>query len=302
MYDVVFKKLMGNEKVAKFFIETLLEQHIESIELKPQEFAFIKGIAPDDEEGIRYAKERLQERLAINVYRLDFLATIKTETGEYKKVLIEIQKAKNQFDLMWFRDYLTEQYKKENMVNNETMMLPKTTIYILGFKLPEIETPCIRVQHEYFDLTNKTTLTTRSEIVDKLNDDCIVIQVNRITDRYQTTLDQLLSIFEQRHYTDSKEITKSYKHSTDHEVLKTKTDILHYVGTEPEERKQIENEQEGLRTLNAYFKETERKLQEDIKKKKEALKEKDQALSQKDKVINEKDKLIEELKRRLSGQ
>ena len=35
IYDVVFKRLMENEKVAKFFIGTLFEQSIESIEAKP---------------------------------------------------------------------------------------------------------------------------------------------------------------------------------------------------------------------------------------------------------------------------
>jgi len=35
IYDVVFKRLMENDKVAKFFIGTLLEQTIENIEVKP---------------------------------------------------------------------------------------------------------------------------------------------------------------------------------------------------------------------------------------------------------------------------
>jgi hypothetical protein len=32
IYDVVFKRLMENDKVAKFFIGTLLEQTIETVE------------------------------------------------------------------------------------------------------------------------------------------------------------------------------------------------------------------------------------------------------------------------------
>lgn len=74
------------------------------------------------------------------VFRLDFIAAIKTDTGEHKTVLIEIQKAKNPIDLLRFRNYLAEQYKKEDTVNNENIVLPITTIYFLGFKLPEIET------------------------------------------------------------------------------------------------------------------------------------------------------------------
>jgi hypothetical protein len=137
IYDVVFKKMMENDKVAKFFIGTLLEQTIEAIEVKPQEFTYS------------------DELTALAVFRLDFIATIKTESGELRKVLIEIQKAKNHFDLMRFRNYLAEQYKKEDKFNNVRVILPITTIYILGFKLPEISSPCIKVERNYRDLIDK---------------------------------------------------------------------------------------------------------------------------------------------------
>ena len=150
IYDVVFKRMMENERVAKFFIGTLLEQIIETIEVKPQEFTYTDELA------------------GISVFRLDFIAPIKTETGEYKKVLIEIQKAKKQIDLMRFRNYLAEQYKKEDTVKDEKVVLPITTIYILGFKLPEITTPCIKVERNYKDLINKITLSEKSDFVEKL--------------------------------------------------------------------------------------------------------------------------------------
>ena len=38
IYDAVFKRLMEDNRIAKFFIGTLLEQIIESVEVKPQEF------------------------------------------------------------------------------------------------------------------------------------------------------------------------------------------------------------------------------------------------------------------------
>jgi hypothetical protein len=279
---------MENEKVAKFFIGTLLEQVIESVEIKPQEFTYIKDLDQDDSEVIKFIKEKVQERLSINVFRLDFIATIKADTGEHKKVLIEIQKAKNPIDLMCFRNYLAEQYKKEDKVNNENVVLPTTTIYILGFKLPEIETPCIKVGRNYKDLVNKITLSQKSEFVERLTHDSFVVQVGRITDRYQTRLDKLLSVFEQRNFTDDKEITKDFAHEPDIDELKTMTDILHHVGTDPKERKQIEIEQEAWRTVNAMFEEKERKYQKELEEQRKAL--------------NEKDKLIAELMRKLNEQ
>lgn len=286
IYDVVFKRLMENEKVAKFFIGTLLEQEIVAVEVKPQEYTY-KGEL-ETAKGIQDAEERIRERFSIWVYRLDFIATIKTDTGEYKKVLIEIQKAKNPIDLMRFRNYLAEQYKKEDKINNENIILPITTIYILGFKLPEIETSCIKVERNYKDLINKITLDKKSEFVEKLTHDSFIVQVDRITDRYQTRLDKLLSVFEQRNFTDDKEITKDFIHEPDIDELKTMTDILHYVGTDPKERKQIEIEQEAWRTVNAMFEEKERKYQKELEEQRKAL--------------NEKDKLIEELMRKLNEQ
>ncbi len=275
IYDVVFKRMMENEKVAKFFIGTLLEQIVETIEVKPQEFTYTDELA------------------GLAVFRLDFIATIKTDKGELKKVLIEIQKAKNQIDLMRFRNYLAEQYKKEDTVNEEKVVLPITTIYILGFKLPEIETPCIKVERNYKDLINKTTILTKSDFIEKLTHDSFVVQVDRITDRYQTRLDKLLSVFEQTNFVDDKKIIKEYNHELDIDELKIATDILHHSGTNPEEKKKIETEQEAWRTVNAMFEDKEKKYLKELEENKKALTEKDQALT-------EKDRIIEELKRKLN--
>jgi hypothetical protein len=295
IYDVGFKRLMENEKVAKFFISTLLEQNVESVEVKPQEFTYLKDFDQDDPKVIEYTKKKMRERLSINVFRLDFIATIKTETGEYKKILIEIQKAQKLIDLMRFRNYLAEQYKKEDVINNERVVLPITTIYILGFKLPEIQSPCVRVKRDYVDLINQTVITEKSDFIEKLTHDSFVVQVERITDRYQTRLDKLLSVFEQTNFTDDREIIKDYTHNPDIEEVKTITDILHFVGTSPKERKELEVEQEAWRTINAMFDEKERRYQEELAEQRKMLEQKDQALT-------EKDRLIEELMRKLNEQ
>lgn len=268
IYDVVFKRMMENERVAKFFIGTLLEKTIESVEVKPQEFTYTDELA------------------GLAVFRLDFIATIKTETGELKKVLIEIQKAKNQIDLMRFRKYLAEQYKKEDIVNNKKLILPITTIYILAFKLPEIETACIKVERNYKDLVNQKIITQKSDFVEKLTHDSYIVQVDRITNNYSTKLDKLLSIFEQQHFIDDKKITKEFKHDLDTEDIKLTTDILHFAGTNPEERKKIETEQEAWRTVNAMFEDKEKELMA--------------VIDEKDKVIDEMARELEVLKQKLN--
>jgi hypothetical protein len=273
IYDVVFKRMMENEKVAKFFIGTLLEQTIETVEVKLQEFTYIDELS------------------ALAVFRLDFIATIKTDSGEYRKVLIEIQKAKNHIDLMRFRNYLAEQYKKEDFVNEEKVILPITTIYILGFKLPEISSPCIKVERNYWDLIDKKIIDGRSDFVEKLTHDSFVVQVNRITDRYQTRLDKLLSVFEQTNFVDDKKIIKEFNHEVDIDELKIVTDILHHSGTNPEEKKKIETEQEAWRTVDA--------MTEGLRQKVEAQ---SKALTQKDQELLELKRQMEELKKQLGGQ
>jgi hypothetical protein len=291
---------MENERVAKFFIGTLLGQTIEHIEVKPQEYTYEGEFEENDPKKYEIIEERIRKRYNIWVYRLDFIATIKTETGEYQKVLIEIQKAKNQIDLMRFRNYLAEQYKKEDLVNNKKAILPITTIYILGFKLPEIETACIKVERNYKDLINNKIINQKSDFVEKLTHDSYIVQVDRITNNYSTKLDKLLSLFEQQHFIDDKKITKEFIHELDNDDIKLTTDILHFAGTNPEERKKIETEQEAWRTVNAMFEDKEKELMAVIDESKKVINEKDKVIDEKDKELEKMSKELEELKQKLN--
>ena len=94
--DLVFKWLMSNDRIARFFLETLLEQEIVDVQLKPQELSYFNK------------EDDVSLSAALTVMRLDFVATIKTASGEHKKVLIEIQKARNTIDVKRFRKYLAE--------------------------------------------------------------------------------------------------------------------------------------------------------------------------------------------------
>lgn len=247
IYDVVFKRMMENDKVAKFFIGTLLEQTIETVEVKPQEFTYTDELA------------------GLAVFRLDFIATIKTETGELKKILIEIQKAKNLIDVMRFRNYLAKQYGKEDEVDGRKVILPITTIYILGFKLPEITTACLKVERNYKDLVHNINIKPKSDFIEKLTHDSYIVQVERITDKYQTKLDKLLSLFEQKHFVDDRKIVKEFTHKIDNEDIKLTTDILHFSGTNTEERKKLETEQEAWRTVDAMTGDLRIKLENQLK-------------------------------------
>lgn len=299
IYDVVFKRLMENDRVAKFFIGTLLEQNIEAIEGKSQEFTYSKEYEQHSPGKRRFLNQQIKEQLSINFFRLDFIATILTENGERKKVLIEIQKVKNNIDLMRFRNYLGEHYKREDMVNNEKQVLPITTIYILGFNLPEIESACIKVERNYIDLIAKKIIQIKSDFVERLTHDSFIVQVNRITTRYQTSLDKLLSIFEQSNFLDEGKIIKDFKHEIENEDLKIVTDILHHTGVDPEQKKLIEIEQEAWRSINALLEDQERDFIKAIHEKDKAIREKDKTIGEKDKTIGEKNKELDQMAKEL---
>ena len=270
IYDVVFKKLMENERVAKFLIGTLINQKVKSIQIKPQEFTYVK------------------ELVGLRIFRLDFIAIIETEDGKEKKILIEIQKAHEEVDLMRFRNYLAEQYKKEDTINDLKVVLPITTIYILGFKLPEIETACIHVERQYKDLINGKLIEERNAFIEKLTHDSYIVQVRRITKRYQSKLDKLLSVFEQRNFIGDSQILKNYNYELDLEEVKLIADILHHSGADEDTRKEIEAEQEAWRTVQAL-----------MENKDKAYKKAVDLIEEKNKALDEKDKIIEELKRKL---
>ena len=280
IFDEVFKRLMDNQPIAKFFIETLLEETIESLEFKPQEFTFEDKVA------------------GIGVFRVDFIATIKISGGGYKKVLIEIQKAKHSIDIMRFRKYLAEQYKNEDQIQTESggkkVILPIVTIYMLGFQLPEIKAAAVKVSRQYIDLTTHEVINQKNEFIEKLTHDSYVVQLPRITGKLQTRLDELLSIFEQNYFVDNNTIIKRYDYKIDNDIIKKMVDMLHYAGTDPDSRKRIEDEQEAYRVLDFMFDEKAGKLQEKYD-------ELTRVNIQKDKEIEIQRKEIEDLKKRLGN-
>jgi hypothetical protein len=141
------------------------------------------------------------------------------------------------------------------------------------------------------------TVNEEEEFIENLTHDSYIIQAGRITDvRYTSNLDKLLSIFEQRHFiVTNSGVRKEYHYQPDDENMKLITDILYEIGANPEERKEIEDEEEALRVLNHLHESLVKKLEEKDK----AIEEKDKAIEEKDKTIEEKDKKIAELERLL---
>ena len=183
IYDVVFKYLLEDNKIAKLLISNLLGVEITNLELRPQEYS------------TDISKQTL------TVYRVDFKAEIVLPNGDRTIVLIEIQKAKFTTDIMRFRKYLGEQYAlKTNVVQTEkqTIPIPIITIYFLGYGLENNSNiPIIRVKRRYLDNFNGDELQGKELFVESLTHDSIIVQIPALKEKRRNDLEKALSVFEQ---------------------------------------------------------------------------------------------------------
>jgi hypothetical protein len=292
IYDTVFKKLMENRRIAKFFISTILEQQVEDVTVLPQEFTY--KLDPMKVSDRRKDKsKRTKGRVEYySIFRLDFVATVRDGEGKPRKILIELQKSWDTTDVTRFRKYLGEQYIRVETIDGEETVLPITTIYILGKNIPEIDSPCVKTGRTYTDMIKKTRIDAKSEFIENLTHDSYVIQADRITDvRYTTNLDKLLSIFEQKYFiVQNSGVRKEYPYQPDDENMQLITDVLYAMGADPKERKEIEDEEEALRILNN----AQKPLKQTIKEQAKAIEEQAKAIEEQVKAIEESKETIEE--------
>jgi hypothetical protein len=273
IYDTVFKHLLENEKVAKFFISTLLGKTIYSISMRSPERTYID---PKDQE--------------LKLLRMDFTVEIETENGEKQKVAIEMQKSdKIMTDLSRFRRYLGHEYMSDT--------IPIISIYVLGFSLPGIETSCLRIGRNYYDLVEEKEIVAVSDFSERLTHDCYIVQVPRIESRLKTPLDRLLSVFEQRNFTDKIESDKSYDYPISDAGVKEMTDILHYISTDPKGREELEKE----RYYRQYVEDTFGPLYVEIEDKNRTIEKKDAELANQAAELANKDAELAELRKRLES-
>jgi len=189
IYDQAFKYMMDNEQIAKKVISLIIEQEVISIQSKPQETKLM------------YDKHK------IPLSRFDFKAVIKNTEGEHVNVLIEIQKSNNPNPIIRFRRYLGKNYIKQETIIDENgkeiiVSLPIITVYILGYKIPEYDTPAIIVNNQVKDAITKEEIQVKSEFVKMLTHPCYILQIERLRHERKSKLEKFLAIFDQTKKTD----------------------------------------------------------------------------------------------------
>ena len=272
IYDVVFKYLLEDIEIARGLLSTILGEEIVSLDLKPQE------TASENPSG------------SVSILRFDFKALVRTKTGELKKVLIELQKAKQVFDVMRFRRYLGDNYRKEDDVLNENneiekRPLPIVTIYFLGLPLDNIKSAVVKVNREYHDVVTQEVLDVKEDFIELLTHDSYLIQIRQLVGKSKTKLEQVLRVF-------SPEFKTKDKHQ------------LEFLGdlNEPLVKKMVERlgraiASEDIREKMDVEDEIDRIFERELKKlateKDKIIAEKDQELEAKDQELEAKDQELE---------
>jgi len=285
IYDVVFKYMMEDNTVAKLLISTIIGEEIVSLDPKPQEHTRenekIKGEIPN-----------------LTVYRLDFSAKIKTTSGEYKVIVIEMQKAELPTDIMRFRRYLGEQYiDSDNRIadNEEIDAMQIYAIYFLGKELGIYDTPVLSVSPEVKDVSTGKIVGDKNKFIEGLHHKSWIVQISCLKARRRNELEQLLSIFDQSNRTSDIHIL-NVREEDFPEKYRPIIRRLKGAASDSKVKKQMKEDDEILKYLRDVARIEANKL---LKEKEKTIEEKDKKLEENKKELEEKDKLLESLQKEI---
>jgi len=305
IYDVVFKYLLDDEKVARLMLSALLGKEVLELAFRPTE--------------VRQPVEH-QDGTEWLVLRMDFSATVRLEDGSSKLVLIEIQKASNAWDVQRFRRYLGSTYCNPEHVYvdpcGREQALPLLTIYFLGEGLEEIDVPVLKINRNYPDVATGDVVRIADPFVEALTHDSIVVQINRLKGRRRTDLEQLLAVFDQgqafhsdphlldileenfpERYRDVlRRLLRAGAEQGIRDGMDVEDDVVAAFQEQARKNAQaIEEKDRAIETQARVIEEKDQALQE----KDQVIQEKDQALQEKDQALEENAQIIADLKRRL---
>ena len=270
IYDVAFKYMLEDNKVAKLFLSAIIGEQIAELEFSPQERTI-------------ELQQRTKEQAPLTVCRFDFSAKIKTDRG-FKTVIIELQKAKLQSDLMRFRRYLGVQYQDARNTY-EKKALQIYCIYFLDYGIDLPARPVLNVDYKVWDAYTGDEFPVSGEFVSGLHHRSWIVQIRQLKQHRRNITEKILSIFDQSNVTDERYLL-DIDDDTFPEEYEQIIRRLRKAGEDPQKRREMELEDDIIRELQ----DKERLIEEKDK----ALEEKDKALEEKDQTIADKDKALEE--------
>ena len=210
IYDIVFKYLMEDERIAKTLLSALLKKDVVDVKVRRNEYTNTT-------------------RESLSIFRIDFGATIREPDGNKHLVLIELQKTWLETETLRFRQYLGVHYANpENILpeSKEGYAIPMITVYLLGHKVGNIEEPVLYVRRHSYDYNdNLVTKGLPHPFIDSLTHDSIIVQIPRLHGQINNRLEKVLSIFDQSHLEGNSKQTLNI----DESLYANDADMLHIV-------------------------------------------------------------------------
>ena len=291
IYDIVFKYLIEDERIARTLLSALLKKEVVAVESRRNEYTNIG-------------------RNGLSVFRIDFGATIQESDGTRHLILIELQKTWLETETLRFRQYLGAQYANvENMQpeSNGVYAIPMVTVYLLGHKVGDIEEPVLYVRRHSYDYNDRlVTKGLPDPFVDSLTHDSIIVQIPRLHGQVNNRLDKVLSIFDQtrmdQHNKHMLDIDES-AYSGDDEMIRIVNRLMaaaadakmrHDMNVEDEYFSIIEKRETEVMLARKELAESNARLAET----KAVMKEKDAQLAETKAVMKEKDAQLTQITRK----
>lgn len=294
IYDVVFKYLMEDVKIAQLFLSTLLQRVVSDVKVRPNE----------------YTNEASDK---VSASRIDFSAQVREKDGSWRLILIELQRRWVETEIIRFRNYIGTQYKNPDNIlraddNKKRYGIPIVTIYLLGNCLDEIREPVLYVRHKNYNHLNQEAGDGATDpFIESLVHDCIIVQIPLLKKRREGRLFEVLSIFDQsRKDTQDGQVLNledgAYKGDKEMQLIVRRllsaasdTEIRHKMDVESEIYMALDSrdatiEEQG-KTI-AEQGETIARQDETIAKQDETIVELGGQLAEKDKALEEKDKAL----------
>ena len=286
IYDIVFKYLMEDERIARTILSALLQKDIVKVEVRPHEYSNTK-------------------RDTLSVFRIDFGATIREADGSEHLILIELQKTWLPTETLLFRQYLGVQYDSpRNIVSDsdDQYAIPMVAVYLLGHKVGDKEEPVLYVRHRSYDYNGQeVTKGLPNPFIDSLTHDSIIVQIPRLHGKINNRLDEVLSIFDQTRKSKLSQqilnIDDSLYPEDDIEMQRILRRLL-MAATDAEMRMDMNVEDEYFSIIeqrDTDILQKDRRIAEqnvEIAAKNEQLSQKDEQLSQKDEQLSQKDEQL----------
>jgi hypothetical protein len=294
--------MLEDNKVAKLFLSAIIGETITELDFSPQEQTV-------------EIQRRTEEKSPLTVCRFDFSAKIKTEAG-FKTVVIELQKAKLESDLMRFRRYLGVHYQNPNNSYDEKYFdcaLHKQDkarqiycIFFLDYGMDLPPRPVLNVDFRVWDAYTGDEFPASGEFVSGLHHRSWIVQIRQLKQHRRNDTEKILSVFDQSNVADIRQHVLDVDDETFPEQYREIIRRLRKAMEDPKKRREMELEDDIVKELQDKERQIEEKNKtiadqnQTIADKDQTIADKDQTIADKDQTIADKDQTIAELEKKIA--